>query len=291
MKIQMLSLIGLAATLAACSSAPVRNDALEQARSRLDAARADTQVGALAPDELKAAGDSVLAADAAAKARAAKPTVEHLAYLATQRVTIAEETAASRAAQAVTASAAAERDRMRLSLRTAEADAAQRALTASEQDGARKAAELTAANQRNDARVRDLEAQLAELDAKKTDRGMVVTLGDVLFDTGKSQLRPGSTTNLARLAEFFKRNPERTATIEGYTDNVGSEGMNLALSERRATAVMDALLGMGVTTRQLGARAYGVEKPAADNATAAGRQMNRRVEIVFAPSAAEVASN
>jgi outer membrane protein OmpA-like peptidoglycan-associated protein len=291
MKIQTLSLIALAATMAACSSAPVRNDALEQARTRLDAARANTQVGALAPDELKAASDSMLAADAAVKARAKKPTVEHLAYMATQRVTIAEETAASRAAQAVTASAAAERDKMRLSLRTAEADAAQRALTASEQESARKAAELAMANQRNDARVSDLEAQLAELNAKKTDRGMVVTLGDVLFDTGKSQLRPGSNTNLAKLAEFFKRNPERRAMIEGYTDNVGSAGMNLALSERRATAVQDALLGMGVTTSQLDTRAYGVEKPTADNGTAAGRQMNRRVEIVFASTDGDVASN
>jgi len=287
MNIKTCSLIALVATVAACSSAPVRNDALEQARSRLDAARANTQVASLAPDELKVATDAMLAADAAAKARAKKPTIEHLAYMATQRVTIAEETAASLAAQAVTASAAAERDKMRLALRTAEADAAQRALTASEQEAARKAAELAMAKQRNEARVSDLEAQLAELNAKKTDRGMVVTLGDVLFDTGKSQLRPGSNTNLAKLAEFFKRNPERKAMIEGYTDNVGSAGMNLALSQRRATAVMDALLGMGVTTGQLDTRAYGLEKPTADNSTAAGRQMNRRVEIVFA----EVAGN
>jgi outer membrane protein OmpA-like peptidoglycan-associated protein len=287
MNIKTYSLIVLAATVAACSSAPVRNDALEQARSRLDAARANTQVASLAPDELKVATDSMLAADAAAKARAKKPTIEHLAYMATQRVTIAEETATSRAAQAVTASAAAERDKMRLALRTAEADAAQRALTASEQDAARKAAELAMANQRNDARVSDLEAQLAELNAKKTDRGMVVTLGDVLFDTGKSQLRPGSNTNLAKLAEFFKRNPERKAMIEGYTDSVGSASMNLALSERRAMAVMDALLGMGVSTSQLATRAYGAERPTADNSTAAGRQMNRRVEIAFA----EVAGN
>jgi len=291
MKTQTLSLIAIAATMAACSSAPVRNDALEQARTRLEAARANTQVASLAPDELKAASASMLAADAAAKKRDKKPNVEHLAYMATQRVAIAEETAASRSAQAITASAAAERDRMRLALRTAEADTAQRALTASEQENARKAAELSMAGERSDARVSDLEAQLRELNAKKTDRGMVVTLGDVLFDTGKSQLRAGSNTNLAKLAEFFKRNPERKATIEGYTDNVGSDGMNLALSERRATAVMDALLGMGVTTSQLDSRAYGTARPTADNGTAAGRQMNRRVEIVFASAGTEVASN
>jgi len=280
MKIQTLSLIAMAATMAACSSAPVRNDALEQSRSRLEAARANTQVASLAPDELKAAADSMLAADQAVKARAKKPTIEHLAYMTTQRVTIAEETAASRAAQAVTASAAAERDKMLLALRTAEADAAQR-----------RAAELATSAQRNEARVSDLEAQLAELNAKKTDRGMVVTLGDVLFDTGKSQLRPGSNTNLAKLAEFFKRNPERKAMIEGYTDSVGSAAMNLALSERRAMAVMDALLGMGVSTSQLATRAYGAERPTADNSTAAGRQMNRRVEIVFASQDSAVAGN
>jgi outer membrane protein OmpA-like peptidoglycan-associated protein len=291
MKIQTLSLLALFATMAACSSAPVRNDALEQARSRLEAARANTQVGSLAADELKAASESMLLADQAAKARAKKPTIEHLAYMASQRVAIAEETAASRAAQAVTASAAAERDKLRLALRTAEADAAQRALTASEQENASKAAELAMAGQRNDARVSDLEAQLRELNAKKTDRGMVVTLGNVLFDTGKAELRPGSNTNLAKLADFFKRNPERTATIEGYTDSVGSSSLNLALSERRSTAVMGALLGMGVTSSQLSTRAFGAAKPTADNGTAAGRQMNRRVEIVFGSRAGDVASN
>jgi outer membrane protein OmpA-like peptidoglycan-associated protein len=67
--------------------------------------------------------------------------------------------------------------------------------------------------------------------------------------------------------------------------------MNLALSERRAASVMDALLGMGVPTGQVSTRAYGADKPTADNGTAAGRQMNRRVEIVFAQQAAEVARN
>lgn len=291
MKIQTISLLAVAATMAACSSAPVRNDALEQARTRLETARANTQVASLASDELKAASDSMLVADAAAKKRDKKPNVEHLAYMASQRVAIAEETAASRSAQAVTASAAAERDKMRLALRTAEADAAQRNLAAAEQESARKSTELAMAAERNDARVSDLEAQLRDLNAKKTDRGMVVTLGDVLFDTGKSQLRPGSNTNLAKLAEFFKRNPERTATIEGYTDSVGSESYNLALSERRAGAVMDALLGMGVTTSQVSTRAYGADKPTADNGTAAGRQMNRRVEIVFAQTDTAVATN
>lgn len=322
MKIRFLALTTLAAALAACSSVPDRNAALDDARSRYNAAQGNANVTALAPDELRRAAEALRLAEAARTSGDSLATIDHLSYLTKQRVAIATETASSRAAQAVTAGAAAERDKMRLEMRTLEADAAQRQLAAAQQSNAqmssqaeaaqrqlalsqdanaRKTAELNAAEAarireqervaRRDARLGDLEMQLRELNARKTERGMVVTLGDVLFDTGKSQLRGEGTRNLSKLADFFKRNPDRKASIEGYTDSVGSASSNMDLSERRASAVMSALVNMGVPTDRLNALGHGEEMPTASNDNAAGRQMNRRVEIVFTPLPGDSAMN
>ncbi|CAG1018778.1 putative lipoprotein YiaD [Burkholderiaceae bacterium] len=286
-----------AATLAACSSVPDRNTALEQARTRVTSAQGNPQVASLAPEELKRATESLRVADKAWSDGSKTATIDHLSYMTVQRVAIAQETASSRASQAVTAGAAAERDKMRLAQRTSEADAAQRQLAASQQSNARKATELAAAEagavrdqariERSDARASDLENQLKDLNAKKTERGIVVTLGDVLFDSGRSRLLPDGSRNMAKLAEVFKRNPQRRATIEGYTDSVGDAGANQDLSQRRADAVMNELVGQGVAADHLSTRAHGEANPTADNGTPAGRQMNRRVEIVFTPLADE----
>lgn len=301
---RLLYLAALAATVAACTSVPERNGALETARARYSAAQRDPQVASLAPEELRRAAESLRMADKAQSDHEKPATIDHLAYMTSQRVTIAQETAAGLTSQAVTAGAAAERDRVRLAVRTSEADAAQQKLATSQEMNAQKTAELAtaAANAtaaaaaadaaaqrdqdrvaRRDARVNDLEMQLQALNAKKTERGMVVTLGDVLFDSGKSQLLSDGSRNIGKLAEFFKNNPERHATVEGYTDSVGSASANRDLSERRANAVVSALMNLGVPGDRLSARAHGEEQPAATNDTAAGRQMNRRVEIVFTP--------
>jgi outer membrane protein OmpA-like peptidoglycan-associated protein len=291
MKTSIFVLATLAAALSACSTVPDRNVALEQARGRVQSAQGDQQVSSLAPDELKRATDSLSAADKAWNDRATLATVDHLAYMTIQRVVIAKDTASSKASQAVTAGAAAERDKMRLEARTGEADAAKQKLAVSEQSNAQKTAALAAADanaqrdqarvDRRDARVSDLETQLKDLNAKKTERGMVVTLGDVLFDSGKSKLLPDGSRNMSKLADVFKNNPQSKASIEGYTDSVGSASSNQDLSQRRASAVMADLVSKGVPADRLSTRAHGEEDPAATNDTAAGRQMNRRVEIVF----------
>lgn len=272
MKTRILVVATLTAALAACSSVPERNSALDQARERHASAQADQQISALAADELRTAGQSLREAEKAMTDGSPITTVDHLAYMASQRVVIAELTASARASQAITSGASAERDEMRLSMRTAEADSAQRQLAQSQQDV-----------QRGEARISSLESELKELNAKETPRGMVVTLGDVLFRTGQSQLQPGSANDIAKLADFFRRNPERTATIEGHTDSVGSANANYALSERRANAVLSALIRQGVPANQLRTRAFGEDNPIASNDNNTGRQMNRRVEIVIAP--------
>lgn len=298
---KMTTLAIVAVMLGACSSMPDRNAALDQARSRFNLAQGDSQVAALAPDELSRAGESLRVADKAWTDGNSPVTVDHLAYMANQRVTIAQETASSKASQTIVANAGAERDRMRLESRTMEAESAKRDLNVSEQNSAMKSNQLANASasatataaatalreqesaMRNAAAINDLQTQLSELNAKKTDRGMVVTLGDVLFATGDAKLLAAGSNSMVKLAEAFKSNPQRKATIEGYTDSVGAPNANYTLSERRASSVMTALTNLGVPADRLSTRAHGEESPVADNGTAVGRQMNRRVEIVFAP--------
>ncbi|WOB10711.1 OmpA family protein [Piscinibacter gummiphilus] len=288
-----LCLSALAATLTACATGPTPNGALEQARTRVRSAQGDAQVVSLAPQELKRADDTLRLAEKAWSAGENTATIDHLAYMTGQRVTIAQDTATSLADQAVTAQASMERDRVRLAVRTSEADTAKQQLAESQRINAQKTTDLAVAKtqaerdkemvERRDARVNNLEGLLADMKAKKTERGIVVTLGDVLFDSGKSQLRAEGMRNMAKLADAFRRDPQRTASIEGYTDSVGTESANLELSGRRADAVMAALVNLGVPSAHLTTQARGEESPIADNSTPAGRQMNRRVEIVFAP--------
>jgi outer membrane protein OmpA-like peptidoglycan-associated protein len=280
------AVLAVTAALAACATVPERNTTLDQAHGRFTTAQADPQVARLAPEEMQRASEALRAADSAWTEKDSTATVDHLAYLATQRLTIAQETASGRASQSVTAGAAAERDKMRLALRTQEADVAQQKLIASQRSDAQKTTALAyekARTEQSEARVADLESELQTLNARKTDRGMVVTLGDVLFDSGQSRLLPGGASNMAKLADLFKRYPQRTATIEGYTDSVGTDSANMLLSEQRASSVMTALVNQGVPADRLSTRAHGSQMPVADNGTASGRQMNRRVEVVFAP--------
>lgn len=318
--------VAVLAALAGCASTPTANPALDQARSQLAAAQARPDVARLAEAELNRARATLDRAERARSDGEPLATVDHLAYLGRQQVVIAEQTGTSRAAQAVTTGAAAERDRMRLALRNAELATAERRLGSAERQNQRQGEELASAVQANDrqsaalaeaarttgrqsselaqadaaasaertrlaqrdARVNELELQMQAMNARRSERGIVVTLGDLLFATGQSDLKPEGLRSVVRLAEFLKRNPERTAAIEGYTDDVGSEAANQGLSDRRARAVQDALLQMGVAAPRLSTQAYGESRPVADNATAGGRQMNRRVEVVFAAQAGDV---
>lgn len=284
--IRAISVAALATLLAACNTSPDRNASLENARNNLRSAQANPQVVSLAADELKRATESVGRAGEAQAKGAPVEDIDHLSYVANQRVAIAQETAVSRAAQATVASASADRDKMRLAMRTQEVDVAQAKLSESQQINAQQSTDLAAAQvatQRSATRINDLEQQLSDLGAKKTDHGMVVTLGGVLFYTGQARLLPAARQDMSKLADFFKRNPERTARIEGNTDSVGDAAANMTLSQSRADAVKEALIGLGVNVDHLVTAANGEDKPLATNATAAGRQMNRRVEVIFAP--------
>jgi outer membrane protein OmpA-like peptidoglycan-associated protein len=228
---------------------------------------------------------ALASAERAWSARKPMSEVNHLAYMAGRHVSIAEATASSRTSQAAVDGAAAERDQLRLSLRTREADSARRQADRSRMDAGD--ARRDAATARSE--IDSLEAELASLNARRTAEGLVVTLGDVLFDTARFTVRPEGNANLRQIADVLRSHPGYRAVIEGHTDNVGSASSNYLLSERRANAVMQALTSFGAPAAQLATRARGQEFPSASNETASGRQMNRRVEVIFSAIEPDVA--
>ena len=292
--------------LQACSTAPTANARLDEARRTYAAAQANPQVRDGAVVELKRAADALAQADAAAAARDDTARIDHLSYLALQSVVLAQQTGERKAAEGDVARANLERDQLRLAARTREADAATRnaqlaqaqAQSAQRQAGASQmqseAAQRQALVAQQQAGAADqrsalLEAQLRDLNARKTDRGMVITIGDVLFDTGRAEMKSGAERSMDKLVTFLKENPQRQAVVEGFTDSVGSESMNQDLSRRRAEAVRGALVIRGVEAGRVATEGYGEAYPVAGNDSAGGRQMNRRVEIVLSDEAGRVA--
>lgn len=236
-------------TLAACSSTPTQNATLDQARSIYETIRDTPNANTLAALELQDAKDALDSADMAMSEGKDAEVIDHRAYIAKRKAELAAET---------------------YKLKTAENE-----LKKTE-------------NERTQAQLDVRTAQLAELQAKQTDRGTVVTLGDVLFDTGKSELKTGGLRNMQKLAEFLRNNPKRSVSVEGFTDSTGSDSFNQALSERRAHAVRAALIDLGVEPSRIRSQGYGEAYPVANNDTPSGRQLNRRVEVVISDDSGQI---
>jgi outer membrane protein OmpA-like peptidoglycan-associated protein len=132
-----------------------------------------------------------------------------------------------------------------------------------------------------DARSENLERQLSDLRAQPSDRGAVVTLGDMQFVSGRSELQEGSQRAIDQLTSYLSQHPKRTVRVEGFTDSLGSDSYNRALSERRAQSVSHALTNNGVPADRIQTEGYGNAYPVAHNDTASGRQQNRRVEVII----------
>jgi outer membrane protein OmpA-like peptidoglycan-associated protein len=300
MTLKFLKAIVLAGTvaLAACSTVPTTTPTLDEARADFVAANNNPQVATYAPMEFKQAGEALDRANQAAAQRESLDTIDRLAYVAKQRIATAQEVAKSKAAEAEVANASRQRDRVQLEARTAEADRAKRdaaaaqAQAAAAQAQAQDAQQQAAAAQQQAAQQADrasrLEALLVELHAQKTDRGMVVTIGDVLFATDRAELNANGMANVRKLAEIMMQNPDRTVMVEGFTDSTGTSAHNQDLSERRAASVAQALASLGVPRERIGMRGYGEAYPVASNDTASNRQLNRRVEIVLSNEGATI---
>ena len=123
------------------------------------------------------------------------------------------------------------------------------------------------------------------LQTRDTARGLIVSMSDVLFDTGKYSLKPGAREKLAKVAGILLAYPGLNIAVGGYTDNVGSDAMNQTLSEHRAGSVRDYLVQQGVQTASVSSTGFGNTLPVASNDNAAGRQQNRRVELMVSGEA------
>ena len=299
------TILATAILLGACASTPSSTPLLDQARGDFVAANNNPQVSSYAPLEFKQASDALEQANAAAAKRESLEEIDKLAYIAKQKIATAREVAKQKAAEAEIANSGKVRDQVRLQARTAEADrakadaAAAQAAAAQAQgqaalaqgqavDAQRAAADAEARTREAQARAAQLEAMMSDLQARKTERGMIITIGDVLFASGQATLTQAGMANLRKLADVLAQNPERTVLVEGFTDSVGGAAYNQDLSERRASAVRNALLGMGVAPERVAMKGYGEAFPIAANDTAGNKQMNRRVEIVLSNSGAPI---
>ena len=245
------------AVLAACATTnPTTDTSVADARAAIEQLAAQPDAAQKAGKPLQDARDILAQADEAAAHHKSNVEVSHLAYLAHRQADLGEAILAEAHAREQVAKAEAERNRILLAAR--------------ERD-------VAAANQR----AAQAQQELAEMQAKQTDRGMVMTLGDVLFDTGKDTLKPGAELNMDRLSKYLQESSGTKIIVEGHTDNRGSDEYNEDLSNRRAQAVAKALQSRGISADRIEAVGRGKNYPVASNDNAAGRQQNRRVEIVF----------
>ncbi len=262
----MIVVAAVPVMVAACSSAPKPNMALEEARQTYATVVNDPAVAQKAPLELQKAKDALDKSEALWRDKAKTVEVDHSAYLASQQAKIAQQTTRTKLAQDAITNAEAERSKALLTAREAQArEAEQRA------QSAQSRAELLSEQ------VQDMQSQLEEAQKRKD---MVLTLGsDIMFDTGKAVLKPGATPALTQIATFLNQNTNRSVLVIGHTDSTGSAAINDSLSLARANAVRDQLVSAGVSSNQVRTEGRGASSPIATNDTAAGRQQNRRVEL------------
>lgn len=283
--------LAVAALVSACGSAPKSTSLLEQTRSDYRMAQSNPNVVNYAQLELKQASDALNEANKAADHNDSAEKIDKLAYLANRQIALTQEVAKQKSAEAESIRTGRERDQVLLGQRTNEANQALASAAQSKQDAqiARDdTANAQAQTQEAQARAAQLEAQLADMAAKKTERGMVITLGDVLFGTDQARLTSDGMRSAQKLAQVLQQNPRRTVLVEGFTDSTGTTAHNQDLSDRRAGAVRSALLELGVARERVATRGYGEAYPMAANDTAQNRQLNRRVEIVLSDDTGKI---
>jgi outer membrane protein OmpA-like peptidoglycan-associated protein len=253
-----IPIVGFATLLAACSSTPESIPELETARSLVPTLEASPRAG-VAAAQISEARKALDRANALAEKGKDVAEIKHEAKVATLNAQIANESILFAQAKEDIDKGNAERQQVLLDARNRETER--------------------------------LQQEMRDLQAKQTERGMVLTLGDVLFDTGRSTLKAGAYPTIDRLAEVLKESSNRKVMIEGHTDSTGSDETNQLLSQQRALAVQAALLERGVSAGQVAAVGKGESMPVASNDTSAGRQRNRRVDMIVSQDQSRVASD
>lgn len=246
----------IALLLSACGGAPKKVDSLETARAAYLKASGEEVVAKHAAHELDAARNALSRADKVWRKDGKLVQVDHYSYVASQKVKIAELIAQRKEDDSRLENMNLERQRVQLDVRSQEVDRAR--------------AEALA-----------LQQQLEEMQATVTARGIVATLGDVLFDSGEAGLKASSAGNIEKIASFMLSYPDRVAIVEGHTDSMGDDDYNYDLSRERAYTVRSALMALGVDGSRITTSNRGEAAPIADNNTREGRQKNRRVEVIF----------
>jgi outer membrane protein OmpA-like peptidoglycan-associated protein len=269
----------VAAGVAACASTPKNIEELETARAVVPQVEASPRAG-VAVTNITDARKALDRANALAEKHGDLGDIQYEATVANRNAQIANEKILTAQARDDVDKGTAERQAVLTEARGLEA-----------QRNAERARAATAQAQSAEERAKSLERELADLKGKKTERGVVVTLGDVLFDTGKATLKPGAYSVIDRLATVLKEDTSRKVMVEGHTDNVGSDEYNQELSERRASSVQAALFERGVDASQVSTVGKGETTPVASNDSPVGRQQNRRVELVFQDDRSKVASD
>lgn len=259
--------------LSGCAMSPTSPDGSEDVRAKLTALQQNPDMTTHARVELRDAEAAVQLAEQPV-ARGEADLAAHRIYMADRMVEIAEAKGETRQLEAAREVLGEERDEARLEARTREADRAR-----ADAQRARSSQEASAAMSAREAE--ELRRQIDLLEAEATERGLVLTLGDVLFATGSAELQGGTNENLNKLVNFLNQYPDRDVLIEGHTDNVGTAMFNQNLSRERAESVREFLVDRGIDSRRLRVTGYGFERPVASNDTATGRQQNRRVEVVI----------
>lgn len=268
MTMNLVAMATSSALLVACAAPMTKATGTEQVRSKLTLLQADPQLANRAPVSLN---EAELAVQAAEAPQSDVAHGKHLLVVADHKVDIARAQSQTLLAEAQRTQLQEERAQAILAARTLEADRAHNVADVARHD-ARHA----------QSRVSDMQKQIEALNARSTERGLVVMLGDVLFDSGKAKVKTNGVGNLDKLAAFLNQYHERQVSIEGHTDNVGSDAANIALSQRRAEAVKQYLVGHGVSAERITVSGHGESMPVSDNDSDYGRQQNRRVEVVIA---------
>lgn len=264
-------------TASGCAADPSRGSRnASNARAALESLKSESALAVAAPAALRDAEGAVRKAEAALSSDATE--LDHLGYLAEIKVELARAEAEKTLAQAELKALGSDRERLMMDARLKNAETLAREADArarAEADARNRSAALVAA------KVQAPQTELDNLKVKQTERGMVMNLGEVLFSTGKAEIKAGATGKLDQLAEFLAKNPTRKIVIEGHTDSLGSEATNLKISQDRATSVKAYLMKKGVAPTRISAVGKGESSPVAENTSKGGRQLNRRVEIVI----------
>lgn len=277
--------------LVGCGGPPANNPLLTDATKEYKIAEQDSMVVKFAPVELKEAEESLAISRKLWTAKKDKSAVDHYAYIAQQKTSIALETAALNTATREISQSEVERQQVLLDVRRSEADRSkeraesalleaknERALAVEARENAQESRQIAMDAEE---RAKKLAQRVNDLEARPTDRGLVLTLGDVLFESGKSNMRSQGMKNIDDLASFLMEYPERNIMIEGFTDSIGTSAFNMELSRNRANSVKSELIKRNISASRIQTIGYGENYPVTSNMLKAGRKQNRRVEIII----------